>query len=365
MHFLPFDIQAPEATLDMQLLHATPQLKRVEVRGNRFYYHTDSDRYLGISDLYPSVTTVTKYMPAVEQEQLSRWRASLGNEEADRYMNSRADYGTLLHLVFAEYLRRVAMVGAATAPIYIEEVRAALVTYAQGIGRGLGWAEDHWLELRRDMISLRFFCQVYEFEPYLIEKSIHSEKYGFAGTLDLLGKITIGERYGAKTKRPYALKDPGKARRVLMLADLKSGKAKSLYAAHAAQLQLLKLLVEDVYGVQVEALYKLQPTEWKKNPDFSIMDAMGSKWNKQVIPLLDLARMNLAEAETWPYMTDLLLDDDQLTPGTSEIRVMSVREAIERYETGTPDNTLANSSRMALESAVAADLQRTFNQYQS
>lgn len=351
--------------LDSGVLAMTEPLKRVHVRGHRFYYHTESDE--GISPLYPSVTTVTSWMPAEEQKGLQMWRGSLGNEEADFQMSSRADYGTLLHIIMAEYLRRVVLLGPKDSRIFKEEVGHALMTYADSIGRSRHWAVSHFNELRKDLISLRMFCQVYEFEPWLIEKSICSDRYGYAGTLDMMGKITVGERYGAKAKNPYALKSPGEARRVVMLGDIKSKKGSKVYPAQEAQLHLLKRLAEDVWpGVEVEALYKISPADWSKNPDFHISDVMESKWKKQIFPLLDLALYDLKDAGSWPYMTDIYEPE----PGEAyalgdmvEVKVRSVMEAIEAFELGSPDPLLQEADRVAVESRISQEMQVSFTKY--
>jgi ATP-dependent exoDNAse (exonuclease V) beta subunit len=55
---------------------------------------------------YPSITTVLAHTASEDKiKSLEKWRQSMGEEKADAYTKSRADHGTIVHLLAERYLK--------------------------------------------------------------------------------------------------------------------------------------------------------------------------------------------------------------------------------------------------------------------
>lgn len=67
-------------------------------QGQRWYQTT--------SGPYPSITTILgNTVPEEKKKSLQDWRNSLGHKVADEYTKSRADHGTMVHLLAERYLK--------------------------------------------------------------------------------------------------------------------------------------------------------------------------------------------------------------------------------------------------------------------
>ena len=368
----PFNIEQVGEYLDMISPTKLPPARRVTVRGHRFYYSVDlEDLDWDEIQFFKSTTTVGKFIPREMAKGLERWRGSLGNEEADRYMDDRALYGTLLHILFAEYLRRVQMHGRGAALLYQEEVVSAAKSYADGFGLGLGWVRANIIELQKDLIALHTFVNVYDFEPYLIEKTIFHGGQKYAGTIDIFGKMWFGERYGETAKKALQLKDPKSARRDWAQIDLKSGKSATLYPGQELQLVLNADAIEWQFPeIKVAGSFKLAPKDWQTRPGFHLVEADREYWASRKYHILELAEAELGGVADWPYMTALepgIFVDDESNPGLSadslNLKKRTVREAVTSYEVGTPDFALADSSRLAVESQTAQLVRNSHDKY--
>lgn len=376
----PFNIEEVPGYMDLLSEGLIIPAKRIQVNGYRFYYHTeDTEHQFGVSQFHKSTTTVGKFMPREFTKGLDFWRGSVGNKEADSIMNDRSLYGTLLHILFAEYLRRVQMHGRNAAALYREEVYASACLYAEGFRLGNGWVRRNILELQKDLIALNYFVRVYEFEPYLIEKTLFHPDLKYAGTIDICGKMWIGDRYGEKAQKALQLKDPRKAKRAFVQIDLKSGKAGQMFPSDELQLALNADLLEANFPkVKIAASYKLAPKDWKTSPSFNLIEAKRTRWAKKKTHILELAEEDLAGVDEWPYMTALEYNlgtepndsageeieaDEPLNAEAVKLKKRTVREAVESYEVGTPDFTLADSHRLKAESAVANLVKDSHDRY--
>jgi genome maintenance exonuclease 1 len=70
---------------------------RIEIDGKRFYQTPTGEKYR-------SVTTVLSNLP---KEGLDRWRARVGEEEAQRVMNKAAKRGTKVHTIMEDYVNNL------------------------------------------------------------------------------------------------------------------------------------------------------------------------------------------------------------------------------------------------------------------
>ena len=84
---------------DLNLITDLPVLEQVEIDGVRHYTSEDGS----IEKPYPSVTTVLSADEG-KQKSLAKWRARVGEEEADRISLRATTRGTAVHEVLEDYI---------------------------------------------------------------------------------------------------------------------------------------------------------------------------------------------------------------------------------------------------------------------
>lgn len=341
--------------------------KRIHTKGFRFYYHTDDPQGKGgLSDFFPSATTITKFLPSTETDGLKRWVGQVGNAEASRHMNDRRDFGTIQHILLAQYLKRVALVGKDQAVIFQAEVAEAMRLFASGVRRGDAWVRDNMLEMMKDLLSYRFFVEAYNFRPLLIEKTLFNSKKGYAATLDLAGIIDHGPRFGPTAKTPYGLKKPDEATEAIALLDAKSGKQSSIYTSHIVQLLLiLEAFQENFPGHDVGFLARISPKDWRSKPDFRLfeIDPKTTKWAGRIDNLIATAKADLGGVDDWKHMTTLEaaiaedIDNADMALDWSglDINIKTVREAVEAYEAGVRSAIMTDEQQAGMNADVFLD----------
>ena len=88
-----------QSNFKLNLIEDLPLLERVEVNGVRHYVDLDRTIY----DPYPSVTTVLSADKS-KDESLARWRARVGEEEANKISRQSMTRGTDVHLMIEDYI---------------------------------------------------------------------------------------------------------------------------------------------------------------------------------------------------------------------------------------------------------------------
>lgn len=191
-------------------------LYRLDVKGSRHYFTLDED---GEPQFYAGVTSVTgATLP--KPEQLVKWIADMGYENAIRYRDERAAYGTLMHTVFAYILT--------DGRLPLDMVNSLVEQYVKRENLAVNvwqWTED----LKQDVIAFAQWVADYDVQPLAIEISLCSSAMGVAGTVDLPCLLTIptkgqwGEVYksGPQKGKP---KETTKDVRYLCIVDFKSGR---------------------------------------------------------------------------------------------------------------------------------------------
>lgn len=152
------------------LIEPARRIYRVSRYGERMYFVTDP-----AIAIRPGVTTVIKSEGPMSPW-LMKWIAEHGIKQAEYRRDSRAAYGTLMHMLFAKLLIARELDLAGLEGFIAEYVQKNSLPFDTGT-----WAE----ELAEDLVGFACWVREYEVKPIGIEVPIFSEELGYAGTLDL------------------------------------------------------------------------------------------------------------------------------------------------------------------------------------
>ena len=165
------------AYFDAKAIREAPrQLFRYDGSDGRFYY-TIPEGEATKARIYPSVTTIIRQsgpMPPF----LLKWISDYGQRRATQIAAEKADYGTLLHILFGEFV--------IASEVDLDGVAARVIEW--GAAKRLPWDTTDWAErLRQDLVGLAAFLLEQKFRPLAVELPLASDEYGFAGCIDLVG----------------------------------------------------------------------------------------------------------------------------------------------------------------------------------
>lgn len=234
------------------------------------------------------VTTLTHRM-IPKDEFLIKWMADKGYDEAIAYRDERAMYGTLMHTVFAKLL--------IDGRIDLNMIDSVVDNYVQANQLYQVSVQEWANDLKQDLIGFVQFCQDYKIKPLAIEVTLGHRTKRFAGTVDLVCKMTIeekgfwGEEYksGANKGQP---KETKKEREVYAIIDFKSGRNSNGGVHNAAQLYFYADLVEHAWpDINIERMYNWNPKNWRTNPGYTLCDQTEAYSGEQADLLLELFRL--------------------------------------------------------------------------
>lgn len=261
---------------------------RFSIDGGRVYFTITPDEEV---KKYISLTTLTKNtLPTPEA--LIKWIASLGYDAAKAYMNERANYGTIMHLAFGEFLTKKEWNFDLTHTWLNLQI-------AKGAAKSCD-IEKTAYELNRDMACFAQFCVDYKVKPIAIELVLVSEKDGYATLIDLVAKITI-EEDGLDYNNPYKSgvrkgepREVKVRKEIISLVNFKSGK-KGFYEEHSIQLELEKRLFQENYPeVQIDKVYNFAPKDFRgAAPTYSFKDQSDSLDKEKADALITIAKIEL------------------------------------------------------------------------
>jgi hypothetical protein len=237
---------------ELALVSPSYKLYRMDSRGGRYYYTLDQSLS---AKFYPSITHILgKTLPP--SDGLMRWKANMGIDEAEKYMEERAEYGTAFH-VSAETLMRYRSIDFNSIQVRQE------------------WEED----IRKDLLSLATFIRDHNVTPLAIEIMLKSEN-GFACTIDLVCKMDIGTGVNGNITKTD-LKN-GTIDRITAIIDFKSGR-KGFYESHEIQLEACKIAWnESNLGIPVDRVFNWSPKDWQKEPTYTLKEQTGSRSAKKL-----------------------------------------------------------------------------------
>ena len=246
-----------------------PPMFRFNQSGLRYYFTAQNADV----KFYPSVTTIIEKTTEMSPG-LKKIMADLGFQGFYAMMKEKAHYGTLLHLLIADYLRNDKSFDTDTIPARVYE-------YVNS--ENIRFNTDNWsFNLNKDLRSLVQFINDYEVEPIAIEMVgfYDDGQNRFAGAIDLLCEMTIeekgyfGEVYasGANKGQP---KETKQSRRVTAIVDFKSGKS-GFHDDYEIQLHMYRLMAEQSFGVKPDKVFNVAPKDWNSVPTYSAKDQTDS-----------------------------------------------------------------------------------------
>lgn len=274
---------------------------RIHIGNSRYYY----DNPLAIK-LRKSVTTLLHSQMPINSFLLD-WLFQFDNRDAyNSFMQSKADYGTIMHVLFTKLLlnKEVNVVSE------VEYLKEQLNTIA----------DININELKKDVICFVKFIEDYKVKPIAVELPVMNDRY--AGTIDLLCEMDyyekgyFGEVYKTKSgknkkgdpKQSYQL------HRVIAIVDYKSGR-KGFYDTHRVQLHAYKQLIKDNYDIDVEKVFNFAPSDFVKDiTEHSIKE-----------PIYKLENQS---NEKYSLMWELYCKLDELNNDKSEVKRTSYADVI-------------------------------------
>ena len=267
------------------LVEPSYRVYQLNSNGERFYYTIGEN---GEPTFYPSVTTIlSKTMPM--SPYLLDWMFSKGKEEAERYKNERAAYGTFMHISFEELIinRTYDLDGLkGRLKAYIEEKRLPddFIFYAD--------------DLKKDILAFAQFVKDYKVKPLAIEISLVSKK-GYAGSVDM--PCRMAEKKDSDTM-------------INAIVDFKSGR-NGFYEAHEIQLHMYKdMWNENFPDLQIDRVFNFSPKNWRKNPSYNLKDQTDCKSQYKIPSLLAIANIDNDDRPDFIHASGIVnLDDDDFS----------------------------------------------------
>jgi hypothetical protein len=209
------------------------------------------------------------------------WLFQFDNRDAyNSFMQSKADYGTIMHVLFTKLLlnKEVNILQE------VEYLKLQLNTIA----------DININELKKDVICFVKFIEDYKVKPIAVELPVMNNKY--AGTIDLLCELEIN---GEKK---------------ICLIDYKSGR-KGFYDSHRVQLHAYKQLIKECYDIDIDLVFNFAPSDFTKDISKHSIKA----------PIYKLENQS---AEKYSLMWDMYCKLDELNNDKTEIKRTSYADVI-------------------------------------
>lgn len=233
-------------------LLAGEKVYRVGVGGGRHYQRGNGGVYKSLT------TTLAAVMPP--SEQLETWRDAMVDQLgstalADQYVEYTAEYGTLLHIAVADFVRDGNM------DWYAKKMWFAAQLSEIGLkDKALNAATN---EMVKDLAAMVQFFYDYRVEVIAVELPVFLD-CGVATLVDLVCRMDNK----ANDQTPIET-----ANRHNAIINLKSGK-KGFFDTHVLQLEGERRAFNETYsklvGYEIQEVYNLAPTAWRGTPKYKI-----------------------------------------------------------------------------------------------
>lgn len=292
------------------LIEPPYKIFQLNSKGHRYYYRFDDNNN---PEFFPSVTTIlSQTMP--NNPFLTKWVASMGYDEAERYKLERASYGTFMHSQFERLLiEKTYDLDSLNLELkkYIEANRLPIdfINYAD--------------ELKKDMLAFARFVLDYDVKPLAVEIALVHPTYKYAGMLDL--PCTMLERAGSD-------------KRITAIVDFKSGR-KGFYPDHEVQLHLYKMMWEANFeNHPIDKVFNFAPKDWRKYPTYHLKDQTDSIEAKKIPYLLELAAIEDSKRDnTFTACNGFIsLESKDLTPNVTNLTLAELVKTKTKKEEEKP-----------------------------
>lgn len=252
-------------------------------KGHRYYYRYDD---AGNPEFFPSVTTIlSQTLPKAPH--LINWIANKGIEEAERYKDERAAYGTFMHAAFEELLINRAydldgLKGKLKEYIEVYRLPDDFIYYAD--------------DLKKDVLAFAQFVLDYDVRPLAVEIALVHPYYKYAGMIDC--PCTMREKIGSDD-------------RINAIVDFKSGR-KGFYEESEIQLGMYR----DMWNVNFEKfpvtrIFNFSPKDWRKKPSYNLKEQTESPNIRKIPYLLEIAAIEDEKRDnTFTAVNGMVVLDD-------------------------------------------------------
>ena len=263
-------------------------LQRMDTVSGRHYMvrPNDSDGEF----LLPSITTIVRSTSPLSPFIINKM-IEMGKEKWDEYLYERMEYGTNMHILIGEFIRRKTM----NLPLTQEEIDD-IGMHNRGFNLSIfnKFKEDYY----SDLIAFAQFYFDYKIEPIALEIPLASIKEGFAGTLDMPCKMQVptkgfwGEVYKTGPNKGN-MKETTQDVEVIALVDFKSGRH-GFYRENEVQLKMCEVLFRENFPKLSESatikLYNWSPKSWIKEPGYNLTDQTDKVTNDNYMSRVKLFR---------------------------------------------------------------------------
>lgn len=289
---------------DNALIEAPKKVWQLNSKGYRYYFCYDEE---GLPNFYPSVTTIlSKTLP--KSSFLMKWIAEKGYEEAERYKEERAYYGTFMHIAFEELLinRRYDL----------DTLKDRLKTYIEDNhlpSNFIYYADD----FKKDVLAFARFVLDYDVKPFAIEISLVHEQLNYAGTIDLPCSM---------------LEKQGGDKRINAIIDFKSGR-KNFYEEAEIQLHFYKEMWNYNFpNLEITKVFNFSPKDWRKKPTYNLKDQTNSVNANKMPYLLGLAAIEDDKKENVFTNVSGIIDLDNDVDFSNNVISLSLSEIISKKD---------------------------------
>ncbi|GIV35366.1 MAG: hypothetical protein KatS3mg031_2901 [Chitinophagales bacterium] len=231
------------------------RLYRIDAPGGlRWYMRKEGE----VKKYYLSATSfASATLPAGEG--LRRWWKEAINP--DEYAARRAEYGTLMQLLFVEISKK--------GVFHVKALEEIIEQYPYE--EAPAWRH----ELLKDAAAWAQFMHDNELRIIAAEFPVWSDEMHIAGTIDFVVEMNFNKK------------------RINAIIDVKSGK-KGFYDSHELQLEIYRRAWNENYGklLEVEYIFNFAPKDWRTAPTYTLKNQTGTIFKETI-----LQRVQVAKAE--------------------------------------------------------------------
>lgn len=244
------------------LLQQPRLIRRIDALDSRYYYTLDGDE----ATFYISTTSFIKKVTPTGSH-LIEWFKKNGMQ-ADILRDQSADFGTLMHICFAEYHKD---------GYNLNNTAKRVRDYVVSCGHPMALASEWTKKLNKAMLSYAKFCNDYDIEPILIEGMLASEEMGIAGTLDLVAYATIKEKVKAKNgEKAHTIN-----KRILVNIDFKSG---GIHKSAQMQLAINKAIFEENFPhLEIAENWSWSPKDFQTTPTYTLVNQTHTIYTPKIL----------------------------------------------------------------------------------
>lgn len=280
------------------LIEPAYRVYQLNSAGHRYYYIKEEN---GSPVFFPSVTTILdQTLP--KSPYLIKWMADKGMEEAERYKEERASYGTFMHAQFERLLIE---------RMYnLDTLKDELKSYieANKLPESFIYHAD---ELKKDVLAFAQFVIDYDVKPMAIEIALVHKEKGYAGMIDLPCTLTW------------------KGERIAALVDFKSGR-KGFHEDNEIQLHFyMDMWNYNFPNMPISHVFNFSPKDWRTKPTYNFKEQTNSVNAAKMEHLLAIAAIEDSKRNnTFTSVSGSIMLDSKMIDLGNNILTLTLSEVV-------------------------------------